>query len=211
MNKEKIIDDVANYYNDKLQTFGATSKGVDWNSTESQETRFDQLLGVVEAQPQPFSLLDYGCGFGAMFPFINNKFSQDFSFVGYDISQEMIEKGKELYGSSQNAQWITQITPDTPQVDYVVASGIFNVRLTHQDQDWKDYILETLQQFDKLSKKGFAFNMLTSYSDKEYMRDYLYYAEPFFFFDYCKKHFSKYVAVLHDYPLYEFTILVKKL
>ena len=52
--------------------------------------------------------------------------------------------------------------------------------------------------------------MLTKYSDKEYMRDNLYYADPLFIFDYCKRNFSKQVALLHDYGLYEFTILVKK-
>jgi len=38
----------------------------------------------------------------------------------------------------------------------------------------------------------------------------LYYADPGFFFDYCKTHFAKNVALLHDYGLYDFTILVRK-
>ena len=42
------------------------------------------------------------------------------------------------------------------------------------------------------------------------MRPYLYYADPLFLFDYCKKKYSKSVALLHDYGLYEFTILVRK-
>jgi hypothetical protein len=62
----------------------------------------------------------------------------------------------------------------------------------------------------QLSKKGFAFNILTGYSDPERQRADLYYADPLFFFDYCQKNFSRFVALLHDYPLYEFTILVKK-
>jgi len=42
------------------------------------------------------------------------------------------------------------------------------------------------------------------------MKDDLYYADPCYFFDYCKKKFSKNIALLHDYGLYEFTILVRK-
>ena len=42
------------------------------------------------------------------------------------------------------------------------------------------------------------------------MKDHLFYADPCFFFDHCKKHFSKNVALLHDYGMYEFTILVRK-
>ena len=37
------------------------------------------------------------------------------------------------------------------------------------------------------------------------MRADLYYADPRAFFDLCKRHYSKQVALLHDYGLYEFT------
>lgn len=50
--------------------------------------------------------------------------------------------------------------------------------------------------------------MLTKYSDKEYLRDNLYYGDPMFIFDYCGT--FKNVALLHDYGLYEFTIIVRK-
>ena len=63
---------------------------------------------------------------------------------------------------------------------------------------------------NKKSEHGFSFNMLTSYSDKEYMRDDLYYGDSCHFFDFCKKNFSKNVSLLHDYNLYDFTIIVRK-
>ncbi|REM56201.1 class I SAM-dependent methyltransferase, partial [Mycobacterium tuberculosis] len=49
-----------------------------------------------------------------------------------------------------------------------------------------------------------------SYSDASKMRDDLYYADPCALFDLCKRRYSKSVALLHDYGLYEFTILVRK-
>jgi hypothetical protein len=61
-----------------------------------------------------------------------------------------------------------------------------------------------------LSRKGFAFNALSLYSDPEKRRPDLYYADPLALFDHCQRHFSRYVSLLHDYPLYEFTILVRK-
>jgi len=72
------------------------------------------------------------------------------------------------------------------------------------------YVLDTVSELDRLSNKGFAFNILTSYSDADLMRSDLFYADPCYFFDYCKRNFSKQVALLHDYGLYEFTILVRK-
>jgi hypothetical protein len=52
--------------------------------------------------------------------------------------------------------------------------------------------------------------MLTSYSDPDRMRSDLYYGDPCLFFDHCKRTYSKQVALLHDYGLYEFTVIVRK-
>ena len=42
------------------------------------------------------------------------------------------------------------------------------------------------------------------------MRPDLYYADPGLFFDDCKRRFSRNVAILHDYDLYDFTVIVRK-
>ena len=42
------------------------------------------------------------------------------------------------------------------------------------------------------------------------MRPELYYADPLAVFDWCKRHLSRFVALHHDYPLYDFTILIRK-
>ena len=95
--------------------------------------------------------------------------------------------------------------------DYGVASGIFNVRLGSTDDAWRSHVLRTLDVLNKTSRRGFSFNCLTLYSDQDRMRDYLYYADPCDLFDHCKRTYSRDVALLHDYGLYEFTILVRKL
>ncbi len=203
---DNILDSVNNYYTEKIKEHGVSPRGVDWNSTESQELRFEQLCKVINDK-NSFSILDYGCGYGALLQYLN-KSGYNSSYYGFDISDEMIAQAKKSNGND-NAVWTTKLASEET-FDYTIASGIFNVRLGTNDADWTNYIQETLTTLNKYSKKGFSFNMLTSYSDKEYMRDYLFYANPAYFFDFCKKKFSKYVAVLHDYPLYEFTILVRK-
>jgi hypothetical protein len=97
-----------------------------------------------------------------------------------------------------------------PAVDYIIASGIFNLRGGNDAQSWARYILETLDEMHAFARRGFSFNLLTRYSDPGYMRPDLYYADPGFFFDYCKTRFARNVALLHDYEIYDFTILVRK-
>jgi len=95
--------------------------------------------------------------------------------------------------------------------DYGLASGIFNVRLGRSDAEWYDYLQVTLDVLDRTSSLGFAFNCLTSYSDEDKKRDCLYYADPCGLFDLCKHRYFRQVALLHDYGLYEFTILVRNM
>ena len=94
--------------------------------------------------------------------------------------------------------------------DYGLASGIFNVKLGHSDKEWQTYFYDNLHLLNQVSLKGFSFNCLTSYSDPDKMSAKLFYPNPGVIFDYCKQNFSRNVALLHDYDLYEFTILVRK-
>ena len=41
-------------------------RGVDWNDERTQRIRFEQLLDLVAGVDEPFSLIDYGCGYGAL-------------------------------------------------------------------------------------------------------------------------------------------------
>ena len=206
MDSEKIKEKVAGYYTRKVDEWGPTPQGVDWNSRESHEIRFEQLLKVCGTSAH-FSINDFGCGYGALYDYMTEQ-GYDFEYHGYDLSESMIEKAHTLYKDVRDCRFTQRDILD--EADYTVASGVFNVKMDVDTQEWERYVLEVLERIDQSSRKGFAFNILTQYSDPEYMKDHLYYPDPCFYFDYCKKNFSKHVALLHDYPLYEFSILVRK-
>lgn len=202
-----LLNDVANYYSDKLALHGDTPRGVDWNGQKSQIQRFEQLCKIITCSGT-FSLNDLGCGYGALYEFLASRHS-DFSYVGVDVSADMIRTAEQRHLGNSMARFITAAEPDTP-ADYGIASGIFNVRLGCSDAEWHDHIESTLELLNRTSRQGFAFNCLTSYSDADKMRDYLYYADPCRLFDICKRRYSRSVALIHDYDLYEFTVLVRK-
>ena len=209
-NLPHILDDINRYYTAKIVQHGCTPQGADWKDEYTQYVRFVQLLKLI-AKEQNFTLNDVGCGYGSLFGYMLTRPYQDFCVYGYDLSQEMIKQARACYQQDTRCEFL-QIT-DTKELKtatYSVASGIFNVKMHYKEADWLAYILKTIEDMYEHSQQGFAFNILTRYSDKEYMRNDLYYADPCFFFDYCKRNFSKQVALLHDYGLYEFTILVRK-
>jgi SAM-dependent methyltransferase len=207
MVQDSHLQKILAYFNQKLETYGPVPQGVDWNSEASQTIRFEQLLKVCDLS-QEFSLLDYGCGYGGMIDYLLHK-GCNFYYVGYDPLESMIDTAKRLHAHRDFCTFYTNPVELKP-VDYTISSGIFNIKLEINNQDWTQYALEIIHRFDALSKVGFSFNMLTSYSDPPFMRPDLYYGDPLFMFDYCKKHFSRNVALLHDYNLYDFTIIVRK-
>jgi SAM-dependent methyltransferase len=201
------LSPIARYYGAKIVEHGPTARGVDWNDELSHEARFAQILKVCDGD-RAFALNDYGCGYGALIPYLETRGSP-FTYTGFDISERMLETARAIHGTSDRVRWVSREEELEP-ADYSVACGIFNVKLNADRGEWEQYVLETLNRLDELSTRGFSFNMLTSYSDPEKMRADLYYADPRVIFDYCERHFSFWVALLHDYGLYEFTILVRK-
>lgn len=205
--KNDFLTDVASYYSARLAQHGETSKGVDWNGEASQVLRFEQLSKIINGRGD-YSLNDLGCGYGAFFEFLAEN-RPALSYLGVDISVDMICAAEQRYRGYSQARFIVSDKPDSV-ADYSVASGIFNVRLGRSDGEWFEYLQGTLDVLDQVSRRGFSFNCLTSYSDEDRKRDYLYYADPCRLFDLCKRKYSKQIALLHDYGLYEFTILVRK-
>ena len=207
MSAEVSLEKVKAYFEQKLATHGATPQGVDWNSKQAQERRFEQLLKVVDTS-QEFSINDYGCGYGALLDYLSAR-GYWFRYAGFDLLEPMVARARELHAGRPDCHFSSNL-PDLATADYNLASGIFNVKLETEHGHWTEYILSNLDRVDALSRKGFAFNLLTKYSDPALMRSDLYYGDPGFFFDYFIRRFSKKVALLHDYGLYDFTLLVRK-
>ncbi len=200
------LDQVKAYFDQRIHAHGPTPRGVDWNSEASQKVRFDQLLKVVEIPK--FSILDYGCGYGALADYLVEK-GFEAEYFGFDILDSAIQMARQVHTVDSQQIFFSE-TAKLTEVDYLVASGIFNVRCDKSFESWTDYVVSLLGQFNSLCRKGFSCNFLTKYSDADRMRSDLYYADPCFLFDYCKRHFSKNIALLHDYQLYDFTLIVRK-
>ena len=206
MKLSPMLQNVEKYYTDKLTTFGRTPQGADWKSAESQTIRFDQLMRLIHPRG-PFTINDYGCGYGALVDYLENRDYQ-FEYRGFDVSEKMVAEAQQSHLQDPRCEFHSEKTM-LFAADYTVASGIFNVKLDSPEAEWREYVLATLTEFRRITKKAFAFNALTSYSDPEFMRPDLYYANPLDLFGYCQKHFSRKLSLLHDYPLYEFTIVVR--
>jgi SAM-dependent methyltransferase len=206
MTDREIQDRVRQYYEGRLREHGATALGVDWKSESSQMLRFRQLERLWENDPDA-GLIDYGCGYGALAGYVRSRGHRG-PYTGFDISDEMAGAAVERSRSLSDCRWTSDRRQLQP-ADYAVASGIFNVKLNASDDEWRGYVRRTIADLASLGRRGFAFNALTSYSDADKQRSTLHYADPIDLFDHCRRTYSRFVTLMHDYPLYEFTIFVR--
>lgn len=205
---DQALQGLRDFFDKTIKAHGADPKGVDWKSEESQFVRFAQLLKIHPDKTRHFSIIDYGCGYGALVKFLQQE-GYDFTYTGYDMTPSVIETARITFPDIR-CTWTTDLSNVKP-ADYVVGSGLFNMKFKDTPSDeWYQHMLNTIRAMWDLSQKGLAFNALTSYSDAEYMRDDLYYPDPLQVFDFCKRNLSKQVALLHDYGIYDFTILVRR-
>ena len=206
MTRQRLLDGVRRYYEGTLRAYGATHRGVDWSTPESQELRFTQFLGLV-ADERSASVLDYGCGYGALAKFLRARAFVG-PYCGFDLSDDMIAAA-EAFTSSLTDCRFTSDPAALGRVDFVLASGIFNVRQEAQAEEWQTYIEDTIRAMAALARRGLAYNALTTYSDPERRRPGLHYLDPRAAFDFCKREISPRVSLVHDYTLYEFTMYVR--
>jgi len=201
-----ILSQVAAYYSSKLALHGPTSQGVDWNGDASHDMRHRQFLRLLGGD-RDAAVLDLGCGFGDFFRFLRAEGYRG-PFIGYDIAPDMIAEAARIHGDA-GCHWRVGAMP-SEAVDFAIASGIFNVKGDVPLEIWVRYVRDTIDILASVGRRGFGFNVLSLSSDPERRATNLYYADASEMLSYCLRCYGRSVALLQDYGLYEFTLIVRR-
>lgn len=198
------------YYADRAGEKERTRQ-VGWRDRNAQHSRFEQFVrAIAHPAEASFEVADVGCGLGDLLPFLRGKGFAGLRYRGYDILPDMVEAAAACYqDSGASFRRIDEMSEIAP-ADYCFASGIFNARLGHDDGAWWAHVQACVREMAAKSASAVAFNMLSTYSDKEKRDSTLYYADPCRVFDWCKREISRDVALLHDYGQWDFTIIIRK-
>ena len=204
------LSKVAELYTENIRRIGSKSDAVGWTSEDGQRLRFEKLCTLIkERDDDESSISDYGCGYGSLLEYlVRERQTKVQRYVGYDVSEDMLDAArKQLDWFDGQLDLINSEIVDTV-CDYAFVSGTFNVKFDASVTEWRESIEKALDNLHENTRKGFAFNLLSTYVD--YMEDHLFYGDPCYWFDLCKRKYSKFVSLHHDYPLWEWTIVVNK-
>lgn len=205
-NRDALLGWIGRYYAGRLDQHGPTPRGVDWNGEDSHRIRHMQFLRLVGGDADA-SVLDLGCGYGDFLTFLRDDGHRG-RFVGYDLAAPMIEAARRLHGEGADRAWHIGAVPTEPE-DYAVGSGILNVKGAIPEAEWEAHVEETIATLARASRRGFAFNVLSLSSDPEKRRPDLHYADAAAMLRMCLDRYGRHVALLQDYGLWEFTIVVR--
>jgi len=189
------VNQLRDYYLPLLAKHGATAKGVGWGSELTQLVR---LHKITDALPTRDSVLDVGCGYGALGEQLVKRgqllgWTQAYS--GIDILPEMVDKAQErgLYaetGDIREGKW---------RADWVVASGLFTFSNPAE-------VREIVTAMWASCRKGVIFNCLSTWAHKV---EGEFAADPADMLDFCRTLTHK-VVLRHDYLPHDFTVVMLK-
>ena len=205
--KSDLLNKTILTYKKRSLSHGLSPKGVFWQNSETQLSRFETLIkAIIKSDVDgKISLTDYGCGYGEFYNFIKNKsFMTSSKFIGYDIVDTFIYEAKLNF---PHAEWVCsdQITYKT---DYVFSSGTFNMAFDNSIYEWEAFLESQLKKCFSYTKKVLAFNLL--YSNKSKIENGLYYTEIDKIFNFCSQNLGGTIISKTKGAKKDITIFVSK-
>ncbi len=147
--------DNESFYRSALDAHGETARGVHWNSTESQEVRFQVLRSLLPADLSGLTLVDAGCGFGDLYCYLEREGARPGRYIGLDVMLPMVETARARTGCEILIRDV--INGPLPEADYYLCSGAMNT-LTRDESE------QFIRSCYAASACGFVFNLLKGWN-----------------------------------------------
>jgi len=140
-----------------LQTRGVLPNAINWTSKKNQEIRFKVLLYLLPKDLSCITVVDAGCGYADIYPYMKSKKRLPKEYIGIDYIEDMFKIARQQSDNSEII--IRDITEGPlPRADFYISSGALNITTK-----FETYLF--IQNCFKASTSGFIFNSL--YGDKK--------------------------------------------
>lgn len=154
-------------------------KALGYRDESSQTRRFEAILGWGDMTN--CSILDLGCGFGDLRPFLLSHF-EGTVYLGIDFLKEFVEEANSRYGDLPQTQFFQAdfMTAGLPEIDCVIASGSLNYRSENSLHPW-----QSISRMWEIAQRGVVFNLLDQrhFGATPLLRGY----DPQEVLDYCRQ------------------------
>lgn len=211
---EKQSKIISSYYEECFRRYGDTPLGFGWPNHADTVTRYDVMLDIVDRQrqlslrPSFPSLLDFGCGSGAMLERVKSR-GMMVNYRGVDVNPDVIATARQQHPQENFLCLdITREHEQLPNADFIIANGVFTVKDALSEAEMLEFFQGLVTLLFSKCNRGLAFNVM-SRSTVDFERDDLFYQS----FDEVAafiKGLSNSFSFRNDYGLYEFTTYVNR-
>jgi len=159
-------------------------------SSDGHRFRFQKLMEIADLRNR--RVLDLGCGIGALYPFLIEKFGE-LKYTGIDIVPEMVAFAAKKY---PRARFLCRdLSTDSldEKFDYVLISTVFNKAIP----DSRNFMRELLTVGFKYCTLGLGFNFISTYVN--YSQREMAYFDPAEVLDFCIRNLTRKVVIHHHY------------
>jgi SAM-dependent methyltransferase len=199
----RLKQDVVRHYERELARHGPTARGMDWKDEASQRLRFEILCDVCELAGT--RIYEVGAGAGHLYDFLSAR-GIAAEYAGADLSRDMVEAARRRHPGVSFEHRDILVDPPATTHDIVFCSGLFHVKLDHDDAEWWAFVQQMLCSMYALARVGIAFNVMSDSVD--FRAPTLFYPDREELLGFCRRQLSPFVVLRDDYPLYECTVYV---
>ncbi len=204
---------IVQHYEDCLEKFGDTHRGVDWPNKEDMEKRFQVMLEIQKFDPvpvnYPVSLLDFGCGTAQLLDYLHTNSPGNWDYSGLDISPKFIDVCQKKF--PHTAFYCADVLKEPgiiPNADYIVMNGVFTEKRALSFEEMYSYFTRVMETTFPFANRGIAFNAMSTAVDWE--RDDLFHLPLDRLTKFLTTRLSRDFIIRNDYGLYEFTTYIYK-
>ncbi|RZK20504.1 MAG: class I SAM-dependent methyltransferase [Hymenobacter sp.] len=196
-----------------LAAHGDTHRGVGWPHYDDAQARYqvmlDGLLSAVPADGRPVRVLDFGCGPGHFYEFLQRQHLPFIDYAGLDLLENSLALARAKFPDRPfYCLDVLQQPERLPTFDYVVLNGIFTQKCALSFEQMWAYCQRLLQVIWPRTTYGLAFNVMSKQVDWE--RDDLFHLPLDVLAPFLAQRLTRHFALRHDYGLYEFTTYLYK-
>jgi SAM-dependent methyltransferase len=149
-------------YNERLKIHGISPEALGWGGGRPrQRLRFQAAMEFCLFDKRRINtVLDVGCGFGDFGVWLG-EMHPAVRYTGVDINPNLVEEGRKRYKLDLSVVDVDSISDNA--YDLVIANGIFNFRLEHEDHE--AYVGRMIQRFMEIARVGIAVDFMSTHVD----------------------------------------------
>ena len=136
----------------RFRKYGVDPRTLKWQSRKAAEQRYKEIVSLVSFEGK--DILDVGCGFGGIIPFIASS-ADNFSYTGIDLVGEFIEEARKFYPKQTFIKGDYFAKPLDKKFDIIIANGSLNSNL----KDNLGYRKRAIKAMNNHAREAVIFNM----------------------------------------------------